>query len=96
MLSKRLEAVASFVPDEVRMADIGCDHAYLPIALLERKRVTHAIGCDINEGPLEAARKNAARADVDLSVLDCVWVMGFQHCRLAKWTLLPWREWVLV
>lgn len=70
MLSKRLEAVASFVPDEVRMADIGCDHAYLPIALLERKRVTHAIGCDINEGPLEAARKNAARADVDLSVLD--------------------------
>ncbi len=70
MLSKRLEAVASFVPDEVRMADIGCDHAYLPIALLERKRVTRAIGCDINEGPLEAARKNAARADVDLSLLD--------------------------
>lgn len=69
MLSKRLRAVADLVPQGVRMADIGCDHAYLPIALLKEGRVTQAIGCDINQGPLEAARLNAARAGLDASRL---------------------------
>ena len=64
MLSKRLETVAAMVPKGTCVADIGCDHAYLPIALLERGQVTAAIGCDINEGPLAAARKNAARAGI--------------------------------
>lgn len=70
MLSKRLEAVASCVPDGVRMADIGCDHAYLPIALLERGQVAYAIGCDLHEGPLAAAKKNAARSGIDMSLLE--------------------------
>lgn len=64
MLSKRLEAVAALVPQCATVADIGCDHAYLPIALLTRGQVVRAIGCDINEGPLAAARKNAARAGI--------------------------------
>ena len=64
MLSKRLEAVAELVPQGAQVADIGCDHAYLPIALIERGQVPAAIGCDINKGPLEAARKNAARAGI--------------------------------
>lgn len=64
MLSKRLEAVAARVPEGACVADIGCDHAYLPIALLNRGHVRHAIGCDINAGPLEAARRNAARAGI--------------------------------
>ena len=64
MLSKRLEAVAERVPQGARVADIGCDHAYLPIALIKRGQVPAAIGCDINKGPLEAARKNAARAGI--------------------------------
>ena len=51
MLSKRLEQVAQLVPEGTRMADIGCDHAYLPIELVKRGRVAHAIGCDINRGP---------------------------------------------
>ena len=55
MLSKRLEAVAELVPQGAQVADIGCDHAYLPIALIERGQVPAAIGCDINKGPLEAA-----------------------------------------
>lgn len=75
MLSKRLEAVAAWVPQGARVADIGCDHAYLPIALLTRGQAQHAIGCDINAGPLAAARKNAARAgcrpeDLELRLAD--------------------------
>ena len=65
MISKRLEMVASLVPKNVRMADIGCDHAYVPIALLQRKQVTLAIGCDLNKGPLEAAKRNAERLNFD-------------------------------
>lgn len=70
MLSKRLEAVAARVPQGARVADIGCDHAYLPIALLTRGQVAHAIGCDINEGPLAAARKNAARSGLRPEALE--------------------------
>lgn len=68
MLSKRLEAVAERVPQAARMADIGCDHAYLPLALLKRGQVSYAIGCDVNAGPLEAARKNAAQAGIPLEL----------------------------
>lgn len=70
MLSKRLEAVASFVPKGARMADIGCDHAYLPIALLQRGQVAHAIGCDINVGPLSGAKKNAQSVGLDAALLE--------------------------
>lgn len=70
MLSKRLEQVAQLVPNGVRVADIGCDHAYLPIELVKRGQVTHAIGCDINRGPLEAADKNAQRACLDHDMLE--------------------------
>lgn len=70
MLSKRLEQVAQMVPQGARMADIGCDHAYLPIELVKRGQVAHAIGCDINRGPLEAADKNAQRACLDHSMLE--------------------------
>lgn len=70
MLSKRLEQVAKMVPQGSRMADIGCDHAYLPIELVKRGQVVHAIGCDINRGPLEAADKNAQRACLDHQMLE--------------------------
>lgn len=65
MLSKRLEAVAQLVPNGARVADIGCDHAYLPIELVKCGRVAYAIGCDVNKGPLEAAAKNAKRFCLD-------------------------------
>lgn len=57
-LSARMEAIASMVTKGYRLADIGTDHGYLPIALTARGHVPSAIAMDINEGPLEAAQKH--------------------------------------
>lgn len=47
-----------------RLADIGTDHGYLPIWLIQNKRVPYAIGMDIRPGPLEHARANMRNAGV--------------------------------
>ena len=55
-LTARLRHVADLVPSCQSMADIGTDHAYLPLFLLEKGKVQWAIASDIHKGPLERAR----------------------------------------
>ena len=57
-LSKRLRAVAGLVPDGAVLADVGTDHAYIPIALVEEEKIPHALAMDINQGPLMRAEEN--------------------------------------
>lgn len=64
-LGPRLGAVASFIPAGARIADVGTDHGMLPVWLLENGLVSHAIASDIREGPLQAARKTAARSETE-------------------------------
>lgn len=61
-LSKRLELVASFVPAGGRAADVGTDHGYIPIALVERGIVSGAIAMDLRPGPLERAKEHVRQA----------------------------------
>ncbi|MBQ9860310.1 MAG: SAM-dependent methyltransferase [Clostridia bacterium] len=61
-LDKRLSAVAALVRAGSRVADIGTDHAYLPVYLVERGIVPSAIASDIGAGPLEAARRTVVGA----------------------------------
>lgn len=57
-LSKRLKAVANLVTPGQKIADIGTDHAYIPIWLVEEKKAVSAIAMDINKGPLAKAKEN--------------------------------------
>lgn len=58
VLGPRLETVKVFVPDRAKLGDIGTDHAYLPIVLLQQGRIERAIGVETNKGPYESARDN--------------------------------------
>lgn len=57
-LSKRLSAVAALVNSCHTMADIGTDHGYIPIYLVEQKKVCRAIAMDIGRGPLQRAKEH--------------------------------------
>ena len=61
ILTPRLQAVADLVPRGARLADIGTDHAYLPVRLLLDGAITHAIAADLRSGPLARARETAKR-----------------------------------
>lgn len=58
-LQPRLRRIAEAVPDGARLADVGTDHAYLPVWLLREGRIPYAIASDIRQGPLEHARRTA-------------------------------------
>ncbi|MBO5460405.1 MAG: SAM-dependent methyltransferase [Ruminococcus sp.] len=57
-LSKRMQAVADLVTVGNKVADIGTDHAYIPIYLIEENISPAVIAMDINEGPLEIAENH--------------------------------------
>ena len=58
----RLAACASFVRRGSVFCDVGTDHAYLPLYLLEEGLISRAVACDIGEGPLASARAHLAEA----------------------------------
>jgi len=57
-LSPRLKAVANMVTPGYKIADIGTDHGFVPISLIDRKIIPSAIAMDVNDGPLAIAREN--------------------------------------
>ncbi len=61
-ISRRLQAVSAMVTPGGRMADIGTDHAYIPIFLARAGKTEHAIAMDVNRGPLARAQAHIAQA----------------------------------
>ena len=63
-LSSRLLACSTFVNKGDRVADVGCDHGYLGIHLLQSGIAASVIESDVAEGPLQSAMRNAAKFGV--------------------------------
>ena len=61
-LSKRLRAVAAFVQQGSRLADVGSDHAYLPLFLVEKGIIDYAVAGEVVQGPYQSALTNVAQA----------------------------------
>ncbi len=67
-LDRRLQTCASMVRENHVLADIGTDHAYLPIWLVKKEVIKKAIASDINMGPLQKAAFNIRRYNVGKQV----------------------------
>ncbi len=63
-LSRRLECVLELVPPCVVLADVGTDHARLPVAAVCRGVAERAIAADLREAPLRGARAHIDQAGV--------------------------------
>lgn len=57
-LDLRLQEVAALIPPSESWGDIGTDHGYLLIELIENGKIRRGIGCDLREGPLQSAEKH--------------------------------------
>lgn len=64
-LSKRLQAVADLVTDGNCVCDVGTDHAYIPIYLVQNHRIPKALAMDVNKGPLLRAMEHIAEEKMD-------------------------------
>ncbi len=62
VINARLLSAAELVRQGAVFADIGTDHAYLPLFLLGEGKIRRAVCADINEGPLDSARRNVSAA----------------------------------
>ncbi len=68
-LSKRMEAVVKMIsPQSFAIADVGCDHAYVSIALKLRGMAQKVIAMDVRKGPLAIAEKNIALYGLEESI----------------------------
>ncbi|MBA1430900.1 tRNA (adenine(22)-N(1))-methyltransferase [Pseudomonas orientalis] len=73
-LSLRLERVAAQVPAGARLADIGSDHGYLPVALMRRGAIAGAVAGEAASTPFQAARRtvrdNGLEAHISVRLAD--------------------------
>ena len=58
VLSKRLQMLAEMVTPGNRVADVGCDHGFLSIYLVQKAISPHVLAMDVRRGPLAAAEEH--------------------------------------
>ena len=64
-IDDRLLSAASFVKKGASVIDVGTDHAYLPVYLIEAEIAVRALATDINEGPLNNAKETIRAAGLE-------------------------------
>ena len=65
ILTPRLRAIAGSVPQGAIVADVGTDHAYIPVYLCQTGKIKAALAMDVHLGPLERAERNIERFSLD-------------------------------
>lgn len=98
-LSKRLETVVSYIPQESRIADIGSDHAYLPCFAVRKGIAESAIAGEVVKGPYLSAEKQVKDACLDDKIevrlgnglevvapgeVDCITIAGMGGALIAS------------
>jgi len=68
LLSERMRRTAALVTRGNRTADVGCDHAYTSIYLVQHGIAPYVIAMDINAGPLARAKENVARFGMEKQI----------------------------
>ncbi len=63
-LQPRLQLLADLVPPGARLADIGTDHGYLPVHLIQQGKIAAAIAADVGQEPLQHAIRTAEEYNV--------------------------------
>ncbi|MCI1721497.1 MAG: class I SAM-dependent methyltransferase [Lachnospiraceae bacterium] len=64
-LSDRLSAIADMAAPGNPVTDVGCDHAWIPICLVEKGTAPYAVACDLREGPLRRAEEHIREAGLE-------------------------------
>lgn len=64
-LSERMQAAADMVSAGNRVCDVGCDHGYVSIYLVQSGKSPSALAMDVNKGPLLRAREHVRRYGVE-------------------------------
>ncbi len=82
-LSKRLQALADMVNESAVLADIGCDHGYVPVYLVQSGKIKYAFASDINEGPL-ASCKALVEENALEDKIKCVLSNGLESINLDE------------
>ena len=59
-LSKRLQTIADMVSEGNRLVDIGTDHGYIPIYLIQKNRIPSALAMDVGKGPRKRIFRHTA------------------------------------
>lgn len=75
-LSPRLHSLAQWVATGSLLADVGTDHGYLPLWLLQNQRISSAIATDLNQGPLDRARMISSQVGLPLDLRLCDGLQG--------------------
>ncbi len=72
VFSRRIETIAKYINNKSTVADIGTDHGYLPLYLLQNNFDVDIIAADIRKAPLEKAKKNAREAGLEDRISFCI------------------------
>ena len=82
-LSERLQAAADMVRKDAVLADVGCDHGFVPVYLVQSAKIKSAVASDINEGPLASCERLVKENNLE-DKISCVLSNGLENINLDE------------